>query len=260
VERAPRVTVITPSLNQAAFIERTIRSVLDQNYENLEYVVIDGGSSDGSRDIIERYSDRIAYWVSEPDNGQSHAINKGIARATGEFVAYINSDDYLLPGAIRALSDPLRKDSSAVWSAGACRYEHDDGSVERIWRPALPVGPSRQIIESVWYVPQASSLWRREVFERLGGLREDLQYVFDTEFTVRLALAGIMPVLVSQEVAVRFLHDAAKSAAPQQFVAEWARVKREFAAQLGPADDVAYLAFRIRRRLGRAWRRGGRAR
>ena len=143
---------------------------------------------------------------------------------------------------------------------GACRYENEDGSIEQIWRPALPVGPARQIIESVWYVPQASSLWRRELLESLGGLREDLHYVFDTQLTVRLALAGLMPVLVSEEVAVRYLHGATKSASPQQFVDEWALAKAEFLSQLGPADDVAYLAFRLRRLLGRAWRRGGRAR
>ncbi len=189
-EPAARVTVITPSLNQAAFIERTIRSVLDQNYENLEYIVIDGGSTDGSQDIIQRYSDRIAYWASEPDKGQSHAIDKGIARATGEFVAYVDRDDYLLPGAIRALSDSLAHNAAAVWAAGACRYENDDGSIEQVWRPGLPVGPSKQIIESVWFVPQASSLWRRELFERLGGFTEESHYVFDTELTVRLATRG----------------------------------------------------------------------
>jgi glycosyltransferase involved in cell wall biosynthesis len=90
----PKLTIITPSYNQAEWIERTIRSVLDQGYEDLEYIVVDGGSTDSSPEIIERYADRLAWWVSEPDDGQTDALNKALRRATGEIVAFINSDDH----------------------------------------------------------------------------------------------------------------------------------------------------------------------
>jgi len=103
----PRITVVTPSFNQAEFIEETIRSVLLQGYPNLEYIVIDGGSTDGSVEVIEKYSPWLTYWCSEPDRGQSHAINKGFERATGEILGWINSDDILYSGALQAAAEGL---------------------------------------------------------------------------------------------------------------------------------------------------------
>jgi glycosyltransferase involved in cell wall biosynthesis len=254
------VTVVTPSLNQGRFIERTIRSVLDQGYPDLEYVIVDGGSTDETLDVIRRYESRLAWWVSEPDRGQAHAIMKGIERTSGEAVAYINSDDYYVPGALHALAEPLARDSAIEWSAGICRYLNADGSVERIWRPELPPRSRWRIIDESWYVPQASSLWRRRVFERLGGIREDLHYVFDTEYTARLALAGVVPAIVDREVAVRYLHDAAKSARPEHFAAEWAAVQRDLFSNLGAGARAEDLAFRVRRRLRRGRSVGGKGR
>ena len=117
----PKLTIITPSFNQGAFIERTIRSVLDQGYENLEYLIVDGGSTDDSVEVIRRYEDRIAWWVSEPDDGQTDALNKGLRRATGDVVAYINCDDYYLPGAfersVRAFERSRRRAGSSARAA-----------------------------------------------------------------------------------------------------------------------------------------------
>src|SRR3954471_24092640 len=156
---APRLSIITPSFNQAAFIERTIESVLDQNYPDLEYIIVDGGSTDGSVDIIRRYEDRLAWWVSEPDNGQTDALNKGLRRATGDVIAYINSDDHYLPGAFDTAIAALER-SRALWTVGTCHFKDADDNLIESWQPAPPWTPRRQwwLIDP-WGVPQAATFW-----------------------------------------------------------------------------------------------------
>src|SRR5438128_2672833 len=127
-----RVSIVTPSYNQARFIERTIRSVLDQDHRDVEYIVVDGGSTDGTAGILERYSDRIV-WTSERDRGQSDAINKGLHRATGEIVAFLNSDDTYEPGALSAVVAFFSANPEARWVYGKCRII-DENDVE-IRRP-----------------------------------------------------------------------------------------------------------------------------
>lgn len=250
-----RLTIVTPSLNQAAYLERTLRSVLDQGYDNLEYIVIDGGSTDGSTDILERYDDRLAYWVSEPDRGQSHAINKGLARATGDVVAYVNSDDFYLPGAFAAAL-PAFEDPAVRWVAGRCRYEEEDGTLETLWVPWLPRGLRPRWVRDSWYVPQTSSFWRRSVFEEHGLLREDLHFVFDSEFGLRIALQGVLPHIVDRDLAVRYLHGEAKSADTAPFRREYELVAEELSATLPrwerAADVVLLQLLRARRALSPA--------
>ncbi len=241
---ARKLTIITPSLNQASFLERTLRSVLDQGYENLEYLVVDGGSTDGSVDIIRAYEDRLTWWVSEPDHGQTDALNKGLRRATGDVVAYINSDDYYLPGAFRAALAALER-TDARWVVGACRYVDADGNTTEVWRPRLPEGLRPMWMLYPWGVPQAATFWRRDVFDEHGLFREDMHYVFDTEYGLRLAYAGVLPSLVEDELAVRVLHPEAKSWHREHFEREQRRFVGLYARRLSPAERLALVAGRI---------------
>lgn len=227
----PRLTVITPSFNQARYLERTLRSVLDQEYPDLEYIVMDGGSTDDSVDILRRYDDRLSYWVSQPDEGQSWAINRGIERATGDVIAYINSDDYYLPGAFEAAL-PFFENPTVRWVAGGTEYRETDGTLETLWLPRRPLGSRARWIRSSWYVPQASSFWRRDVFEEFGLLRDDLSFVFDTEFGLRLALGGLQPRTFDRPLAVRYLHGEAKSADVKRFKREYRKVAKGLRREL----------------------------
>src|SRR5207244_3996120 len=219
----PRLTIITPSYNQAAFIERTLESVVDQRYENLEYIVIDGGSTDGSVEVVERYRDHLAYWVSEPDDGQTHALNKGLRRATGDIISYINSDDYYLPGAFDAAVSALEA-AGPRWAVGASRFVDEHGRLIEVWRPSLPRAPRHRWLLGPIGWPQPSSFWRREVFDEFGLFREDMHYVFDTDFGLRLALAGAFPAIVDAELAVRVVHPQAKSWDRRPFAREELRL------------------------------------
>jgi glycosyltransferase involved in cell wall biosynthesis len=237
----PKLSIVTPSLNQAAFLERTIRSVLDQKYENLEYLIVDGGSTDGSVEIIERYADRLAWWVSEPDDGQTDALNKGLNRVTGEIVAYINSDDYYLPGAfdsaVRALAG-----SEALWAVGAARFVDSDGRLTEVWRPEQPPSARHWWILYPWGVPQAATFWRREAFQRYGAFRRDMHYVFDTEFGLRLVFAGELPATIDSELAVRVVHEDAKSWDRRPFDREEKQLVRLYGHEL-TAPERAKLTF-----------------
>lgn len=239
----PKLSIITPSYNQAIFIERTIRSVLDQGYPNLEYIVVDGGSTDGSAEIIESYADHLTWWVSEPDEGQTDALNKGLAHATGDVIAYINSDDYYLAGAfetaVRVLSE-----SDAFWAVGASRFVDADGHVTEVWKPELPPKPRHWWILGPWGVPQPSSFWRREAFDRFGSFRRDMHYVFDTEFGLRLAIAGELPILIDTELAVRVVHPEAKSWNRNLFEEEHRTLVKLYSPRLRPRERAALHAAR----------------
>jgi glycosyltransferase involved in cell wall biosynthesis len=182
----PRVSIVTPSLNQGEFLEQTIRSVLLQGYPNLEYIVVDGGSTDGSIEIIRKYEPFIAHWASEPDRGQSHAINKGFALSTGEIMCWLNSDDFLLPGALRAVAGVLAG-SEAFAVVGHALKVYTDERPPHLLKGRYEGLPRLLEFWKGYQMHQPSIFWRREVFERVGFLDEGRHYVMDFDYWVRIA-------------------------------------------------------------------------
>lgn len=183
----PRVSIVTPSYNQGQFIEETIRSVLLQGYPNLEYIIIDGGSTDDSVEIIQRYKPWLAYWVSEPDQGQVYAIDKGWARSSGIVLAYLNSDDTYLLNAIADAVQALRLNPEV---AAICGGELRIDSEGMVILEHLVRSVSLYDLLHFKFIPQPAVFLRRSAFEEAGGLDLTFQLVFDFELWTRLVRCG----------------------------------------------------------------------
>lgn len=185
----PRISIVTPSFNQGRFIEETIRSALLQGYPNLEYIVIDGGSTDSTVAVLEKYSPWLSYRVSEPDRGQSHAINKGMAKATGEIAAWLNSDDWLEPDILSAVAAAFRQlPEGMVGLTGACRWRRED-NVSEIRHPRSIFYPrlGRQI---QYGLQQPSTYFRKAAFDRVGGVDQKIHFMMDKDLWLRFQQQG----------------------------------------------------------------------
>lgn len=195
-QKYPKLTVVTPSYNQSAYLERTILSVLNQQYPNLEYFIIDGGSTDGSVDIIRRYERYLAGWVSEKDNGQTDAINKGFKMATGEYVAFQNSDDVYAPDAFRHVAKAWQKNPNVdVFFGDMYILNEHDLITESLRTPTFCA--ECQVYEGMQVFNQSLFI-RRKLVEQHGYLDESLRFVIDYEIICRL---GVLPNVKFQKVA-----------------------------------------------------------
>ena len=184
----PKISIITPSFNQVKFLERTIQSVLNQNYENLEYIVIDGGSTDGSVELIKKYQSNISYWVSEKDGGQSEAINKGLRLATGELVAWQNSDDIYLPGAFEEIAKSFVNSRGIDLFIGNMNLIDEE---DRIIENLKYVKPTyKSLIAEGMVLTNQSAFWARGVHKKIGYLNESLHYGFDYDWFLRVLNVG----------------------------------------------------------------------
>jgi glycosyltransferase involved in cell wall biosynthesis len=168
----PRITLITPVLNGARTLEQTLRSVLVQDYPNLDYIVIDGGSTDGTVELVQRYEDQLSGWVSEPDEGLFDALNKGFARSTGELMGWINASDMLHQGSLRAVASVFETFPDVEWITGCPSLFAEDGRVVSV---DFPVGWTRirHLLVSWHCIQQESTFWRRSLWERAGGRVDD---------------------------------------------------------------------------------------
>jgi FkbM family methyltransferase len=255
--KLPKISIITPSLNQGKYLEETIRSVLLQNYPNLEYIVMDGGSSDDSLNIIRKYSRWLTHWESAPDNGQSHAINKGVALATGEIIAWINADDIYLPGALHAVAKYFLE-KNAKWIVGNTLFADAGLTTTGCFVPRVNTGDWRRkdyksigwldFVMTKWSgtgLPQPSSFWSREDFLSAGGLDETLKYVMDHDLYGRLARQGGVPVLLPQDLAIFRIHDRQKTSDGQAvfFQEELVSLRQWFNADLTEEERITLSAY-----------------
>lgn len=226
----PRITIITPSYNQGRFIEQTIESILSQGYPDLEYIVLDGGSTDETIGILRKYEHRL-HWISEKDRGQPHAINKGLAMATGEVIAFLNSDDLYEPGALLAVGEFFARNPQAAWVTGKCRNIDQDGREIRRWITLyknLWLRLKRyEVLLVLNYISQPATFWRRQVMDEVGYMVETLYYTMDYEYWLRVGQRFRL-WFINRYLACFRIHPASKSgsSAQAQFDEELEIVRR----------------------------------
>ena len=242
--RYPKISVVTPSLNQGGYLREALQSVVDQRYPALELIVMDGGSTDGSVEVIRSFEEHVSYWESCEDRGQSHAINKGFVKATGDVLCWLNSDDVLLPGALNAVAFALESNPGWNWVSG----------------PSLNFGEGLHRIDGVYALPrsradwlvrcpisQPSTFWRRGLFERHGGLDESYHFALDYEYWARFAFGGEALHLMRRPLSAFRLHDASKTVSQtEEFRQEEARLREKYGAMLTAGE-----AARLKRGLAR---------
>jgi glycosyltransferase involved in cell wall biosynthesis len=248
---------VTPSYNQAPFLETAIRSVLMQDYPNFEYLILDGGSTDGSLEIIRRYQPWLAYFTSGPDGGQTAAINQGFARATGDILAWLNADDAYLPGAVTRAVAALAAAPEVVLAHGRCVFIDEDGAESKI--PDVPVKPQPSLAELIndqSVVWQPATFFRQQALKSVGPLNETLYYSMDFDLMLRLRQKGAFAFQDEAPVALFREQALAKTfALPLAMIAERYQVSRAFGGD-GVSAALHTLQFRweaLRRTESALW-------
>ena len=255
---SPLVSIITPSFNQARDLEATIQSVLEQDYPRIEYIIVDGGSSDGSVDVIKKYAGRLAWWVSEQDKGQTDAINKGFNRASGEILAWLNSDDTYNPGAVSAAVKYLTENPDVAMVYADCNYINEQGGVIGKFNSAQT--DHRRLREGYVHIPQQTMFFRANYWQELGPLDPSFYFAMDYDLWTRLAARTQLKYFPGQVWANFRLHTSGKTiAADDRCWPEMLRVHyRDGGSFFAPIVAKYYIrkliaplwSWRFRRRLG----------
>jgi glycosyltransferase involved in cell wall biosynthesis len=240
-----RISIIMPSYNQAGFIERSILSVLNQNYPNLQFIIMDGGSTDGTVEVIRKY-DRRLVWRSEPDRGQSDAINKCLAIVDGELVGWLNSDDVYFPGALLLINKFARRRPGAVLYSGIVAMINRDDHLLRIPRLSRPT--MRSMLFEGFSMLSQGVFWRREAQSRAGFFDVDLHYAMDFDFWMKLLAHGDAEFLPEILGGFRIYGTSKTSSAPERGYAEVRAIRNRY----GVDDTTA--RWRLRRNLLFLWK------
>jgi glycosyltransferase involved in cell wall biosynthesis len=260
----PRISIVTTNYNGAAYLEETMRSVIDQRYPNLEYIVIDGGSTDGSVEIIRKYEKDLAFWCSERDRGQADALNKGFARATGDIFAFLNSDDLYLPGALARVAEAWakREDSHEEWWACFPIENFDAGGV---FNGELQ-NASTDLFAWLAFkttIHQPGVFWSRNLHERAGGFDVDYRLGLDRKFFIGLLVQGFRFRVMPGPAVARFrFHPGSKSNEfierpwfETEWYSEFLRVTREFLRYLPRSERKALIALKRQEELSDVYER-----
>ena len=245
----PLVSIVTPSFNQASYLEETICSVLEQDYPNIEYMIVDGGSTDGSAEIIEKYADKLAWWVSEADKGQTDAINKGFGRAKGRILAWINSDDTYEPGAVSAAVKYLQEHPEVGMVYADCNFIDEDGHV--IGKFGAAQTDYRHLRQGYVHIPQQTMFFRAELWHALGPLDPSFYFAMDYDLWVRIASRAKIKYLPGQVWANFRIHTSGKTIAADDRC--WPEMLRVHYRDGGSFFSVIVAKYYIRKLIAPLW-------
>jgi len=254
----PTVSIVTPSFNQVRYLEATIQSVFAQDYPHIEHIIVDGGSTDGSVDVIKKYADRLAWWVSEKDRGQTDAINKGFARASGQIFAWLNSDDTYEPRAVGQAVKYLLDHPEVGMVYADCNYINEDGRVIGKFPAAQTDLP--RLRQGYVHIPQQTMFFRAELWKQIGPLDPSFYFAMDYDLWTRIAARSELKYLAGQTWANFRIHTSGKTiAADDRCWPEMIRVHyRDGGSFFAPIVAKYYIrkliaplwSWRFRQRLG----------
>lgn len=223
----PKISIITPSFNQGNYLEETILSVLNQNYPDLEYIIIDGGSTDNSLELIRKYEHRLKYWVSEKDNGQAHAINKGLTHCTGQIFNWINSDDTMTDGALFKIAAAFENSETDI-VAGEVNEFNEVGILRKVKNQKLAIDEYlKKDVELIYHQP---AVWlRMDIMKDVGFFKEEMHYCFDQDYMMRYLLHHNNVCYVNEVLANFRIHDNSKSVAlSEKFAWDFRMMYKDF--------------------------------